>query len=274
VGVADSVPAGDPAPGLVSPASRRGFWIAVGGAGVVVLAAFVAFVLVIALGVINRSVLPAPAAARALLTASDVRGVPGVGIDNGGRNGVQKSSLPAYVARNPVLDRSIVHPSMCADDLEGWMAWAALDIPSYPGWKHDTVYQASNIVVDAASSYGPDIQQSRNFASVAAATAFMSAERAWYRRCAVATYTDPSDHSNSATYAFSPVTVAIGLDSIIEGSSDTGRYAVPHLIDVYLRNHNVVYVLEVATNHDPAAGLDRVSLGIVDAAAEKLRSVG
>jgi hypothetical protein len=146
--------------------------------------------------------------------------------------------------------------------------------PSYPGWKRDTVYQATNIVVDSASSFGPDIQQSRNFASVAAATAFMDAERSWYRECAVASYTDPADAGSTATYAFAPLSANLGLDAIVEGSTDRGRYAPPHLVDVYLRNRNIVYVLEIATNHDPAHGLDPVSSAIVDAAANKLKSVG
>jgi hypothetical protein len=256
------------------PAHRTGLWVGVGAAGLVALAALVTLVLIVALGVLDDGLLPSSAASRALLTTADVASLSGVSIAHGGDSKVTKSTLHAYVKNNPTTDPSTVMPSRCADNLEGWMAWAPLDTPSYRGWNHDVIYAATNIVVDSVSDYGYNIQQSRRFISVAAATQFMSAQRSWYHECGHASYTDPSDSDNNATYDFSPLPVDVGLDSIIEGSTDRGKYAPPHLIDVYLRNRNIVYVTEVATNSAPRDGLDRVSLAIVRAAATKVGDLG
>jgi hypothetical protein len=68
--------------------------------------------------------------------------------------------------------------------------------------------------------------------------------------------------------------VDLGLDAIAEGSTDHGENLAPHLVDVYLRNANIVYVVELVTNDPPQHGLDSVSLAIVRAAAKKLRSLG
>ncbi len=265
-------PLTDPEPAPLT--ERTGFRVAVGAVSLAALAALVTFVLVVSLGVIGGGLLPATAAARALLTSADVRHLAGVEIESGGRTGVTRSTLEAYVRRNPVGDPGSVRPARCAANIEGWMAWAALDTPSYIGWKHDSVYAATNVVIESAQDFGPGIQQSRNFATVAAATAFMNAERSWYAECGTASYSDPSTPSDSATYAFAPLSVNLGLDSIVEGSTDRGRGAPAHLVDVYLRNRNIVYALEIATNHDPARGLDRVSLAVLNAAAKKLGSVG
>jgi hypothetical protein len=150
------------------------------------------------------------------------------------------------------------------------MAWKALDTPSYRGWKSDVIFEASNIVVDSTSSYENGLQESRRFATVAAATAFMSAQRGWYRECATSTYADPDDSTNSVTYRFSPISLNLGLDSVIEGSTNRGKDLPPHLIDVYLRKQNIVYVTELVTNSAPQQGMDPVSLAIVKTAAKKL----
>ena len=271
----DTTPADQPTP--VSPAStttRPGWLIPVAAAGTVLVAGVVTLVLIVSLSVIGSGPLPSAASARALLTAADVRNIPGVEIDNGGGNGVTRSSLATYVKNNPLADPATVRPSQCAENLEGWLAWAALDTTTYSGWKRDSLYQARNIVVDSTTDFGPEIQQSRNFVTVAAATAFMNAQRAWYRQCAVARYIDPGKAGNSATFAFAPIPVRVGLDSIVEGSTDHGRDAPPHLVDVYLRNRNIVSVFQLTTNTNPAHGLDPVSLAILRAAANKLRSVG
>jgi hypothetical protein len=262
-------------PGASATASgRTGFWIAIGAVGLITTAALVTFVLVVALGVLDRGVLPASAAARALLTAADVGHIAGVEIDNSNKNGPTSSSLPAYVAQNPVDTATTVHPSKCSANIEGWLAWASLDTPAYPGWRLDRIYQASNLVVTSVPNFSQGIQQSRSFDTVAAATAFMNAERGWYRECATASYSDPTHRPDAVTYAFAPLHIDVGLDSIIEGSTDRGLNTPPHLVDVYLRNRNIVTVLEVSTSHDPAQGLDRVSRLIIQAAAAKLRSVG
>ncbi len=265
-------PIDKPAPDPLT--QRTSVRVALAAIALVALAALVTFVLVVSLGVIGGGLLPAGAAARALLTSSDVRHIAGAAVESGGRTGVTKSTLQQYVRRNPVGDPASVQPSRCAANIEGWMAWAALDNASYAGWTRDTVYSAANIVIESAQDFGPGIQQSRNFATIAAATAFMNAERGWYAQCGTASYSDPSTPSDSATYAFAPVGLKLGLDSIVEGSTDHGRGAAPHLVDVYLRDRNIVYALEIATNRDPAKGLDRVSRAVVVAAANKLLSVG
>jgi hypothetical protein len=258
----------------VAAAGRTGFWIAVGAVGLVATAGLVTFVLVVALGVLDRGALPASAAARALLTAADVRHISGVEIDNSNKNGPTSSTLPAYASRNPIDNANTVRPSACAANIEGWLAWASLDTPAYPGWRLDRIYQASNLVVTSVPNFSQGIQQSRSFDTVAAATAFMNAERGWYRECATASYSDPAHRPDAATYSFSPLQINVGLDSIIEGSTYRGLNTPPHLVDVYLRNRNIVTVLEVSTSNDPALGLDRVSRSIIQAAAAKLRSVG
>jgi hypothetical protein len=186
---------------------------------------------------------------------------------------VKKRSLQAYVRLNPGDNSHTISPARCADNLEGWMAWKSLDTPAYRGWKTDVIFEASNIVVDSTQTYENGLQEARHFATVAAATAFVSAQREWYQRCSTTTYVDPHDSSNNARYTFSPVPLNLGLDSVIEGSTNKGTNLAPHLIDVYLRNQNIVFVTELVTNSAPQRGLDRVSLAIVKAAAKKLAQV-
>jgi hypothetical protein len=261
-------------PAAPQPGKSAAFWVGIGAAAFVVLAAVVTVVLIVAIGVLRNGALPPAAASTALLTARDLAHVAGTGIAIGRNSEITKSSVPAYVLKNGLGDPSTVTPSGCADNLEGWLAWAALDTPSSPGWKHDVIYAANNIIVDSATEYGDNIQQARHFVSAAAATAFMNAQRSWYRECASATYADGTDSNHTSSFNFSPLPVKLGLDSIIEGSNDTGRNLPPHLVDLYLRNRNIVYVLEIATTHSPKDGLDTVSLGIVRAAENKVGGLG
>jgi hypothetical protein len=246
--------------------------VGIAAAASVVFVALVIFVLIAAIGILDGTALPPSAASTALLTKSDLANLPGAAIDTGRFAEVLKASLPEYVRQNPVADPGGVTPSKCADNLEGWMAWAPLDTESSPGWKHDVIYSADNIVVDAVEGFRDNIQQARNFVSSAAAAAFMNAERSWYAECAKATYNEGG--GATATFDFSPVAENLGLDSIVEGSDDTGGGVPRHLVDVYLRNRNIVYVLEIASEHAPKNGLDAVSTGIVTAAAMKLTGLG
>jgi hypothetical protein len=267
----DTAPPAEPTPAVTPQKSRTGRLIGLGIGGGVVFVAIVTVVLMVALGVL--SALPAGAAQRMLLTANDLAKITGVEIATGRNSDVKKHSLQAYVAENPGDTSNTVSPAKCADNLEGWMAWKALDTPSYRGWKTDVIYEASNIVVDSTSSYENGLQESRRFATVAAATAFMQAQRGWYKECATSSYTDPSDSTNNVTYRFSPISLDLGLDSVIEGSTNRGKDVPPHLIDVYLRNQNVVYVTELVTNSAPQHGMDPVSLAIVKTAAKKLATL-
>jgi hypothetical protein len=235
-----------------------------------VYVAIATVVLMVTLNVLGSSGLPASAAQKVLLNSSDLAKVAGVEIATGRNSAIHKQTLQAYVKENPGDNTNTVSPAKCADNLEGWMAWKALDTPSYRGWKTDVIYEAANIIVDSTSAYENGIQQARRFATIGAATAFMAAQRGWYRECATSTYTDPNDSSDSVTYAFSPVSLDLGLDSVIERSTDTGTDLPPHLVDVYLRNKNIVYVTELVARSAPQHGLDRVSLAIVTAAAKKL----
>ncbi len=254
------------------PRRRTGFWVAIGAAGTVAVAALATFVLIVAIGVLRDAALPTAAASRALLTANDLAHVPGVGISVGSH--ISKSGLPAYVKKNPLGDPRAVTPSRCAENLEGWMAWAALDTSSSPGWKHDVIYAATNIIVDTAPDYGNNIQQSRRFVSAAAATAFMRAQRSWYSVCGNATYRDGDSPTKTASFNFAPIALNLGLDSIVEGSNDRGNNLPPHLLDVYLRNRNIVYALEIVTPNPPQDGLDTASLALVRAAAKKIEGLG
>jgi hypothetical protein len=98
-------------------------------------------------------------------------------------------------------------------------------------------------------------------------------QRTWYRDCATVTYSDPNSKSDDATYAFAPVSVDLGVDSVVEGSIDRGKNVPPHLVDVYLRTKNIVYVTEIVTSTNPRNGLDRVTLGLLKAAAKNLREL-
>jgi hypothetical protein len=177
------------------------------------------------------------------------------------------------VDANPVDTSHTVTPAKCADNLEGWMAWKSLDSPAYRGWKSDTIFETSNIVVDSTIDFENGLQEARHFVSVGAATAFMNAQRGWYRDCATTTYADPQDPSNDSEFAFREIPVDLGLDSIVEVSSDKGENLPPHLVDVYLRSANIVYVTELVTNGTPRNTLDPVSLAIVKAAARNLASL-
>jgi hypothetical protein len=258
---------------LAAPHRRNGTLIGLGVGGLVVFVAIVTVVLMTALSVIGATGLPSGAAKRALLTASDVSKIKGVEIDTGRESAVRMSTLQQYVKANPGDSSHTVSPAKCADNLEGWMAWKSLDTPDYRGWTTDTIYAASNIVVDGTGDYENGLQESRHFATVAAATAFMTAQRGWYKDCATTTYSDPQDPSDDSRFAFSPLALNLGLDSVIEGSTNRGENLAPHLIDVYLRNANIVYVTELVTTSAPQHGMDRVSLAIVTAAANKLRSL-
>jgi hypothetical protein len=269
----DTAPPEEPAPAALTPKSHTGRLIGLGIGGGVVFVAIVTVVLMVALSVIGSAGLPPGAAQRMLLTASDLARITGVEIATGRDSEVRKHSLQAYVKENPGDTSNTVSPAKCADNLEGWMAWKALDTPTYRGWNTDVIYEASNIVVDSTSSYENGLQESRRFATVAAATAFMNAQRGWYKECATSTYLDPGDSTNSVTYTFSPISLDLGLDSVIEGSTNKGKDLPPHLIDVYLRNQNIVYVTELATNSAPQRGMDPVSLAIVKTAAKKLASL-
>jgi hypothetical protein len=253
-----------------APRSRTGLFIGLAAGGVVVVAAIVTVVLMVALGVLGANGLPTSAAKRALLTASDLSKISGVQIATGRSATVRAHTLRAYVAANPGDSSNTVAPASCADNLEGWMAWKSLDTPSYRGWKTDTIYESSNIVVDSTAKYENGLQEARHFATVAAATAFMNAQRGWYRACATTTYADPESPAGDTVFHFTAIPLNLGLDSVVEGSTDTGASLPPHLIDVYLRNANIVYVTELVTNTAPQHGLDPVSLAIVKAAAKKL----
>jgi hypothetical protein len=261
------------APETATPRSRTGLYLGLGVGGFLVFVAIVTVVLMTSLSVIGATGLPSGAARRALLTATDVSKIDGVRIDTGRESAVRSSTLQAYVRANPGDSSHTVSPAKCADNLEGWMAWKSLDTPTYRGWKTDTIYAASNIVVDGTGDYQNGLQESRHFATVAAATAFMTAERGWYRDCATTTYSDPQDPSDDSSFRFSPISLNLGLDSVVEGSTNTGENVAPHLIDIYLRNANIVYVSELVTSTAPQHGMDKVSLAIVTAAADKLRSL-
>lgn len=267
-------PATPAAPSAVEPRPERlaGRFIGLGVGGGIAFAAIVTGVLIIALGVLGLTGLPARAAQRALLNSSDLANINGVEIATGLDSDVHKRTLRAYVTQNPGDTSNTVKPAKCADELEGWMAWKSLDTPAYRGWKTDVIYEASNIVVDSTTSYENGLQEARHFVTVPAAIAFMNAQRSWYKECAATSYVDQNDSSNDATYAFSPISLDLGhgLDTIIEGSTNTGSDLPPHLIDVYLRNKNIVYVTELVTNSAPQHGMDKVSLAIVTAAANKL----
>jgi hypothetical protein len=227
----------------------------------------------VALNVLGSTGLPSGVAQRVLLNSNDLAGITGVEIATGSDSAVNKHTLQAYVTENPGDTSHTVTPAKCADNLEGWLAWKSLDTPAYRGWKTDVIYAASNIVVDSTSAYENGLQEARHFATVAAAAAFMSAQRGWYRECATSTYVDPGDPANDATYAFSPIALNLGLDAVLEGSTNRGKDLPPHLIDVYLRNQNIVYVTELVTNTAPQHGMDLVSLAIVTRAAKKLASL-
>jgi hypothetical protein len=269
----DSATPGDPTPAAQPPKSHTGRLVGLGVGGGVAFAAVVTVVLMVSLSVIGSAGLPAGAAKRVLLTGTDLATISGVEIATGIDSEVREHTLQAYVKQNPGDTSNTVSPATCADNLEGWMAWKSLDTPSYRGWKTDVIYEASNIVVDSTNSYENGIQESRRFVTVAAATAFMDAQRGWYKKCATSTYVDPGDAANDVTYQFSPISLNLGLDSVIEGSTNEGKDLPPHLIDVYLRNQNIVYVTELVTNSAPQRGMDRVSLAIVKKAAKKLASL-
>jgi hypothetical protein len=254
--------------------SHTGTVIGFGVAGLIVFVAIVTVVLMVSLSVIGSTGLPMLAAKRALLTAHDVLKISGVEIASDGVDAeIQTRSLQAYVRENPSDNSSTVTPAKCADNLEGWMAWKSLDTPAYRGWKTDTIYESSNIIVDSTSQYENGLQESRHFATVAAATAFMSAQRSWYRECATTTYVDPAHPRDTSRFHYSPIALNLGLDTVAEGSTDSGRGIPPHLIDVYLRNQNIVYVTELVTNTAPEHGIDKTSREIVTAAAKKLASL-
>ena len=255
------------------PQRRTGRVVGLGLGGGIVYVALVTTVLMVSLNVLGSTGLPSGAAERVLLNSSDLAKINGVEIATGADAAVKKSSLRAYVNQNAAGSSNTVTPSHCADNLEGWMAWKSLDNPSYRGWRTDVIFEASNIVVNATSDYENGLQEARHFATVSAATAFMSAQRGWYRSCATSTYTDPKNPSNDVTYAFSPITLDLGLDAVIEGSTNTGKDLPPHLIDVYLRNKNIVYVTELVTLSPPQHGMDPVSLAIVKSAANKLAAL-
>ncbi len=255
--------------------SRPGLFIGLGALGGLAFIAIVTVVLMVCLDLVGSSGFPTAAAQRALLTASDLRGIDGVRIaDDGVDAEVKTRSLQTYVRDNPGDTSHTVTPRHCADNLEGWMAWKSLDTPSYRGWKTDTIYEASNIVVDSTSNYENGLQEVRHFATVSAATAFVSAQRGWYRSCASTTYVDPDNAKNDSSFTFTPVALGLGLDSVVEGSTEAGRGLPPHLIDVYVRNRNIVYVTELVTNTAPQHGIDKTSLAIVTAAARKLGALG
>ena len=269
----DTAPPDESAPTAPPPKSQTGRLVGLGVGGGIVFVAIVTVVLMVALGVLGSAGLPPGAAQRMLLTATDLAKISGVEIATGQDSEVRKHSLQAYVKENPGDTSNTVSPARCADNLEGWMAWKALDTPSYRGWKSDIIYEASNIVVDSTSSYENGLQEARRFATVAAAEAFMRAQRGWYKACSTSTYLDPGDSTNSVTYVFSPISLDVGLDSVIEGSTNKGKDLPPHLIDVYLRNKNIVYVTELVTNSAPQHGMDPVSLAIVKTAAKKLAAL-
>jgi hypothetical protein len=267
-----SVPPG-PSPEPQPPKSRSGAFVAIGAGGVVVLAALVTLVLIVALGVVHSAGFSTGLARQSLLTQKDLAGLRGVEIATGSDGAVRSHSLEQYIHGNPTDDSHTVAPAKCADNLEGWMAWKALDTPAYRGWKTDTIYEASNIVVDATTNYENGLQEVRHFVNTAAATAFVSAQRGWYRDCAHTSYSDPEDPGDDSSFTFAPIPLDLGLDSVVEGSTDTGQSLPPHLIDVYLRNQNIVYVTELVSTSSPRQGMDPVSLSIVKAAAKKLRSL-
>jgi hypothetical protein len=269
----DTAPPAETSPEAQQPKSRRGLFIGVAAGGLIVLAAIVTLVLVVSIGVIGQTGLPTSAAKRVLLSASDLAKIDGAQIASGVDSEVKTRTLQAYVRANPGDNSHTVTPAKCADNLEGWMAWKSLDTPSYKGWKTDTIYEAANIVVDSTTAYENGLQEVRHFATVSAATAFMSAERSWYSECANTSYLDPSHPKNDSAFHFTPIALNLGLDSIVEGSTDKGRNLPPHLIDVYMRNQNIVYVTELVTNSAPQHGIDAVSRAIVTAAAKKLGSL-
>ncbi len=266
----DTAAPAEPTPDARTPGKRTGLFVGLGIGGAVIFVAIVTVVLMVALSVLGSTGFPAAAAGRVLLNSSDLAGIDGVEIATGQDSVVNKRSLQAYIKLNRGDSPDIVSPAKCANNLEGWMAWKSLDTPAYRGWKTDVIFEASNIVVDSTQTYENGLQEARHFATVAAATAFVSAQRQWYRTCATTTYGDRLDPSHSATYAFSPIPLNLGLDAVIEGSTNKGTDIAPHLIDVYLRNQNIVYVTELVTNSAPQHGLDKVSLAIVKAAAKKL----
>lgn len=264
---AESTPVAPP------PKRNTGLFVGLGiGAGIVFWA-ILTVVLMVTLHVLGSTGLPSGAAQRVLLNSSDLANIDGVEIATGSQSEVKKHTLQAYLRENPGDTSNTVTPATCADNLEGWMAWKSFDTPAYRGWKTDVIYAASNIVVDSTTDYENGLQEARHFATVAAATAFMSAQRGWYKECATSTYVDPNDSSNNATYAFSPISLDLGLDSVIEGSTNKGSNLPPHLIDVYLRIKNIVYVTELVTKSAPQQGMDKVSLAIVKTAAKKLTAL-
>jgi hypothetical protein len=261
-------------PAPTKPKRRLGLIIGFGTGGLIVFVAIVTVVLMVSLNVISSNGLPTNAAKRTLLTAHDISKISGVKIASDGVDAeIETHSLQSYVNENPAGSSNTVSPAKCADNLEGWMAWKSLDTPLYRGWKTDTIYESSNIIVESTSQYENGLQEARHFATVSAATAFMAAQRSWYQDCAMTTYLDPAHPKNNTTFHYAPISLNLGLDAVAEGSNDTGRGVPPHLIDVYLRNQNIVYVTELVTNTAPKHGIDKTSREILTAAAKKLASL-
>jgi hypothetical protein len=249
-------------------------WLALGAAGVaVVVVAAVTISLVISPRVPPGAGIPVTATSKALLTANDLESLTGARIAVDSYSTVQETTLQEYIEENPAGNSKSLQPSTCASKFEGSLAWAVTDTPSYSGWESDVIYEVDDVDTDSHHESVFRDQLVRHFATVAAATKFVSAERTSYRDCPTATYADSNDAQNDVTYHFTPVALHLGLDSIVEEGALQGQDVPPDAINVYLRNQNLVYELLVSANSVPQHGIDSATLAVVQAAARKLASL-
>ena len=254
--------------------SIRAAWVAIGSAGVaVILVAIFTVAQVISPDILVGEGIPITLTSKALLTADDLRSVKGARIAIDSYSNVQEVTLQEYIKENPEGASRAVHPSTCASKFEGSLAWAVADTPSYAGWGSDVIYETDDIDKDSSDHSVFRDQLVRHFATVAAATRFVSAERTSYRDCPIATYADSDDAQNDVSYHFTPVTLHLGLDSLVEQGVIQGQNVPPDSVNVYLRTRNVVYELLLSTSSEPQHGIDPVTLAVVKAAATKLAAL-
>jgi len=249
-------------------------WVALGFAGVaVVLVAILTLAQVISPTILAGEGIPITLTSKALLTANDLRSVKGARIAINSYSNIQETTLQQYIEENPEGASRAVHPSKCSAKFEGSLAWAVADTPSYSGWDSDVIFEADDIDKDSSGQSAFREQLVRHFATVAAATRFVAAERASYRDCPVATYADSNDAQNDVTYDFTSVKLNLGLDSLVERGVLQGQHVPPDALNVYLRNQNVVYELLLSTSSEPQHGIDPATLAVVKAAAAKLAAL-
>jgi hypothetical protein len=262
-------------PGKHAPAlSAVAPWLALGSVGVaVVLVAIFTLANVISPNILAGEGIPITLTSKALLTADDLRSVKGARIAIDSYSNVQETTLQDYIKENPKGASRAVHPSTCSSKFEGSLAWAVADKSTYAGWDSDVIYEVDDIDTDSAGQSAFREQLVRHFATAAAATRFVAAERASYRDCPIATYADSNDAQNDVTYHFNPVTLNLGLDSLVEQGVLQGQNVPPDALNVYLRNQNVVYELLLSSGSEPQHGIDPATLAVVKAAAAKLTAL-